>query len=349
VPVQPPWRVTTKAHQLPTAAILLQLTVRADAALPLLLHRAQLVLQYGVEPQQDVSAASLQLPLLLQPGATTALTYILAKRELQQGGNTQYDAPACSGLHLEYDVVTTAAAAAAIPVQEVCLPFSSPVLDQQLPAPPAPVLPPVPPGTTTSSPMVRASIGGGGYLGMSPSFRASTAGLAAAAAAGDSPAASPVAGEPSCSSFQYTFQLEFPDLSQSDHDVSIRLLGPYTARLGESLALAWQLTRTGQGGITGAAGVADTGAAGDQGEDEVLCYEVCEREAKGCWAALLSGKGVVRLGRALGSVATVEAVVLPVAAGRCRPPELLVSGLHKARLVSEEEAAESDLVYVYSG
>jgi hypothetical protein len=192
----------------------------------------------------------------------------------------------------------------------------------------------------------RASIGG-------MSLMAAAAAMAAAAGphhqqASDSPCGSPTLGagsDPSASAFQHTFRLEFPDLSKSDKSIGVRLLGPYTARLGESLALAWQLTRT---GASSGSGAADVAAVADQ-EEEQIHFEVADRDGKGCWSSLLAGRGVVRLGRALGSVATVEAVVLPVAAGRCRPPELALSGPHKQRLVSEEEQSEGELVYVVHG
>lgn len=49
--------------------------------------------------------------------------------------------------------------------------------------------------------------------------------------------------------------------------------------------------------------------------------------SQGEWSASDQSRGCVRLGRAAGATATVEAVVTPVAVGQLAAPELRVHGL----------------------
>lgn len=148
----------------------------------------------------------------------------------------------------------------------------------------------------------------------------------------------------------HTFTLEFPD-SAAQEEVAVRLLGPLAGQVGRPLALTWQVMRmaaaTAADSSSDASGAAEQQPATEQDEEhgeegegqEVLFYElVASSSSSGSGAAAergwdggcLPSKGSVRLGRAAGCMATVEAVLTPLVAGRLLAPELRLRGIHKA-------------------
>ena len=94
----------------------------------------------------------------------------------------------------------------------------------------------------------------------------------------------------------------------------LRFLGPFEAPAGETSVFCWRLERP-QGAW----------AAAEEGSQE-LRYEVSA--AHGSWDPAGVRKGRVLLGRAPGSVATVEAAFAPRALGRLACPRLVLHGVH---------------------
>lgn len=94
----------------------------------------------------------------------------------------------------------------------------------------------------------------------------------------------------------------------------LRFLGPFEAPAGETSVFCWRLERP-QG----------TWAAAEEGSQE-LRYEVSA--VHGSWDPAGVRKGRVLLGRAPGSVATVEAAFTPRALGRLACPRLVLHGVH---------------------
>ncbi len=258
------------------------------------------------------------------------------------------------------------------------------------------------------------SSGGGALLSampsgvppLTPTMRVSGGGAAAAAAA-----AVTATGGAGVQTFSHAFTLEFPPSSAVTHNlVSVRLLGPHTASVGQPTTLTWLVTRVsalppgsaaaaGGGGGGGAVGTPPGSAlaagggrpsvsamcevgggrsssgvvpAFDDAGVDVAVYEVLgAEEVEGAghqratgmslaggtggggpggrvWRRGVGCRGSVRLGRSRGSVAVVEAVVVPLAGGLVRAPGLRLQGLREVRLEAEAEAAkrEEELVYV---
>ncbi|GIL81376.1 hypothetical protein Vretifemale_10365 [Volvox reticuliferus] len=182
-----------------------------------------------------------------------------------------------------------------------------------------------------------------------------------------------------CYNFTHGFILEFPPSNALTHNlVSVRLLGPHSAVLGQPIHLTWLVTRISSPPAVnvcgGGAAAADDGAdvavydvveaadAADGGSATVLGSTVAVAAA--AWGAMTSGgataaagggpwqwrqalgcRGSIRLGRAKGSVAVVEAVMLPMVHGVVRAPVLRLRGLREVR---EEDAGTTDYVVVSS-
>ena len=64
------------------------------------------------------------------------------------------------------------------------------------------------------------------------------------------------------------------------------------------------------------------------------------------WRLAVGCKGALRLGRARGSVAIVEAVVCPVVAGVLPPPSLVLRGLRDGRDEDEDDGGQPNSIVV---
>lgn len=172
-------------------------------------------------------------------------------------------------------------------------------------------------------------------------------------------------------SFTHGFILEFPPSNALTHNlVSLRFLGPHSAALGQPTHMTWLVTR-----VSSPPSVAATAAARESSPvaDDVAVYEVAEtaevtdgggvsssRTVLGAgsgvtgvgggggggpwqWRQAMGCRGSIHLGRAKGSVAVVEAVVVPSVVGVLRAPVLRLRGLREVR---EEEMAAAEYVVV---
>ncbi|KXZ42764.1 hypothetical protein GPECTOR_119g395 [Gonium pectorale] len=181
-------------------------------------------------------------------------------------------------------------------------------------------------------------------------------------------------------SFRHGFVLEFPASSALTHNlVSVRLLGPHAGVLGQPLHLTWLVTRVSAppaSATTTSGGASAGGSSGADGGADVAIYEVTETAegraggpggaaapvlasaaegvtatnggGRACWQWRqgVGCRGSIHLGRAKGSVAVIEAAVLPLSAGVLLAPALRLRGLREVR---DEDAGAKDYVVVSEG
>lgn len=182
------------------------------------------------------------------------------------------------------------------------------------------VLPPPPPLLETEP--VASSTGATAAAAAATCTSAEQAGVEQGPSSSSGADASTSTSSASALTFARAFMLEFPlaigdSVEHCSPLLMLRLMRPATARLGQPTMLKWQLRR-----LVGAETGSDTAM--------VIRYDVSTDAAAGTggWYVGPTGcSGRVRLGHARGSVATVEAVVVPQDVGPLHAPRLLLRGL----------------------
>jgi hypothetical protein len=267
-------------------------------------------------------------------------------------------------LLLRFTLLPGGGAAAAATAEEVLGPMLQPVSGYCYPLPPVAAAASLELGSA-------APLGGGNLYSHTGAFSgppqvgapADVANGGPLPASAPSPAAAAAAG---CCVHAHALVLEFPeDAAMSQSLVAVRLLGPHAAVVGQPVSLLWQVTRV-NGCATGSSG--SNGSSDDLGDADVAAYELVEPAAAaaawpgpagaalalhpgslhssggasgagsggggGCgrrWLQAVGCRGALRLGRARGSVAVVEAMAVPLAAGLLPAPQLRLQGLRDTR------------------
>lgn len=272
-----------------------------------MVQHACLLPQNGLTVVTSMMEASGLLPVTLQPGATLVLATVLCHSPVSgegEVGEGQEEALASAQrdvnlLEVEYELLHTS--------PPTCAPSVVPALGEAT-APAARTLPlamcPPPPHPE--------------WLGQDAATHASK------------PGAEPGTGGRSYL-FRHLLSLEmYPGEASPSKLVYIRLLGPFTAQLGQPLTLTWRLERAPeyQGPPTTSS--------------EVVMYEVSAQG--GGWRPSGKRSGSVSLATVGGAAATVEASWVPVAEGALQVPELRLRNFPHQELFDVGQATDDIMV-----